>query len=57
MALRLDLSTEVHLELERFQIVSSVRLSALQLKYWKGVKVGAYSKQSADWSHATAKGR
>ena len=41
IVLQPDLSTEVHLELEWFQIILSVYLSVLQvMKFWKGVKVG-----------------
>ena len=58
MVLQPDLSTEVHIELEWFQIVLSVCLSELQvMKFWKRIKVGANSKQIADWSHLTAKSR
>ena len=58
MVLQPDLSTEVHLDLEWFQIVLLVCLSALQvMKFWKGIKVGTNSRQSADWPHLTVKGR
>ena len=58
MALRPDLSIEVHFEQKWFQIVLSDCLSTLQvMKFWKGIKAGANSRQSADWPHSITKGR